>query len=258
MKYFSNLYIWLLASSALLSCGQISKTESNPILDQQKTIENYSNKMKVEIWSDVVCPFCYIGKRRFEAALNKFAHANEVEIVWKSYQLNPNQVSDTNKSAIQSLAEAKGISLAEAQRLTDYVTEMALTVGLNYNFEKTVVANTYRAHQFTHFAKAQGKQNEAEEVLFDAYFIEGLNIDDKNVLAELAEKIGLDGRTLLIAIENGTYSDAVNQDFYEARQVGVQGVPFFFIDGKYAISGAQESSTFLKTLEKAHKEFSKK
>jgi predicted DsbA family dithiol-disulfide isomerase len=214
--------------------------------------------MKVEIWSDVVCPFCYIGKRKFEVALNKFAHANDVEIVWKSYQLNPNQITDANKSAVQSLAESKGISLFEAQRLTDYVTEMALTVGLKYNFEKTVVANTYRAHQFTHFAQAQGKQSEAEEVLFSAYFIEGLNIDDNNVLAELAEKIGIDSKMMLSAIENGTYADAVNQDIYESRQVGVQGVPFFLIDGKYAISGAQESSTFLKTLEKAQKEFSKK
>jgi predicted DsbA family dithiol-disulfide isomerase len=251
----------ILLSSAffiLSSCAQMNKNQAQQE-DKNSTIqENKSNKMKVEIWSDLVCPFCYIGKRRFESALNQFAHANDVEVVWKSYQLNPNQVSDANKSAVQSLAESKGISLAEAQRLSDYVTEMALSVGLKYNFDKTLVANTLRAHQFTHFAKAKGKQNEAEEVLFNAYFIEGLNIDDINILAQLAEKIGLESVALISAIENGTYKDAVSQDIYEARQVGVQGVPFFLIDGKYAVSGAQESSTFLKTLEKAYKEFSKK
>lgn len=242
----------------LSSCAQMNKQEAQQEDKNSPIQENKPNKMKVEIWSDVVCPFCYIGKRRFEAALNEFAHADDIEIVWKSYQLNPNQISDANKSAVQSLAESKGISLAEAQRLTEYVTDMAKTVGLQYNFDKTVVANTFRAHQFTHFAKSKGKQNEAEEILFHAYFIEGLNIDDLGVLAQLADKIGLDTAELRTAIENGTYKDAVSQDMYEARQVGVQGVPFFLIDGKYAISGAQESSTFLKTLEKAHKEFSKK
>lgn len=253
-------FVMLLSSAMLVmtSCAQMNKNKSKQESENSPIQENKSNKMKVEIWSDVVCPFCYIGKRRFENALSQFAYAGDIEIVWKSYQLNPNQVSDANKSAVQSLAESKGISLAEAQRLSDYVAEMALTVGLKYNFDKTVVANTFRAHQFTHFAKVEGKQNEAEEVLFHAYFIEGLNIDDVNILAQLAEKIGLESASLIAAIENGTYKDAVSQDIYEARQVGVQGVPFFLIDGKYAVSGAQESSTFLKTLEKAHKEFSKK
>jgi protein disulfide-isomerase len=248
--YFGFLFV-------ILACGQMHNADSKNNVAQTTPVENKQEKMKIEIWSDVVCPFCYIGKRRFEAALNQFAHTKDLEIVWKSYQLNPNQVSDPNKSAVQSLAESKGISLAEAQRLTAYVTDMAKTVGLHYNFDKTVVANTFRAHQFTHFAKSKGKQNEAEEILFHAYFIEGLNIDDLDVLAQLADKIDLDSTALRTAIENGTYKDAVVHDFYEARQVGVQGVPFFLIDGKYAVSGAQESSTFLKTLEKAYNDFSK-
>lgn len=239
----------------LTSCGQLEKKSVNT---ETTNNENINEKMKIEIWSDVVCPFCYIGKRRFEQALAQFPHADQVDIIWKSFQLNPSQISDANKSAVQSLAESKGISLAEAQRLTDYVTEMARSVGLTYDFDKTVVANTFKAHQFTHFAKVHGKQLEAEEVLFSAYFIEGLNIDDVDVLAQLASKIGLKGEELVSAIENGTYSDAVAQDLYEARQVGVQGVPFFLIDGKYVVSGAQESSTFLKTLDKAFKEHQKK
>ena len=247
----------LFFSLLISACGQINKTETSLQIEETEKNENLRNKMKVEIWSDVVCPFCYIGKRRFETALTQFAHSSELEIVWKSYQLNPSQVSDPNKSAVQSLAESKGISLAEAQRLTEYVTDMAKTVGLHYNFDKTVVANTFRAHQFTHFAKTQGKQNEAEEILFHAYFIEGLNIDNIDILAQLADKIGLDSTALRTTIENGPYEDAVVHDFYEARQVGVQGVPFFLIDGKYAVSGAQESTTFLKTLEKAYKDFSK-
>lgn len=250
----------ILLSSVLFilsSCAQMNKNKAQQNDENLPIQENKPNKMKVEIWSDVVCPFCYIGKRRFEAALNQFEHTKDLEIIWKSYQLNPNQVSDPNKSAVQSLAESKGISLAEAQRLTEYVTDMAKTVGLQYNFDKTVVANTFKAHQFTHFAKSQGKQNEAEEVLFQAYFIDGLNIDDLDVLAQLADKIGLDSNDLRASIENGTYKDAVVHDFYQARQVGVQGVPFFLIDGKYAVSGAQESATFLKIIEKAFKEFSK-
>lgn len=241
----------------LMSCGQLSRKSKGEELSEIPQ-ENKTNKMKVEIWSDVVCPFCYIGKRRFEQAVNQFAHADQLEIVWKSFQLNPAQISDINKSAVQSLAESKGISLVEAQRMTEYVTDMARSVGLSYNFDKTVVANTFRAHQFTHFAKAHNKQNEAEEALFQAYFTDGLNIDNVDVLAQLADQIGLNTEQFLNAIENGTYVDAVSQDLYEARQVGVQGVPFFLIDGKYAVSGAQESSTFLKTLDKAYKEHQKK
>jgi len=240
------------------SCGQLTKKEATDQREKKPLQENNSDKMKIEIWSDVVCPFCYIGKRKFENALAQFAHTDQLEIVWKSFQLNPDQISDPNKSAVQSLVESKGISLQEAQGLTDYVTNMAKSVGLHYNFEKTVVANTFRAHEFTHFAKSLGKQNEAEEALFYAYFIDGQNIDDIAILKQLAENLGLESDLLQEALENGTYKDAVSRDIYEARQVGVQGVPFFLIDGKYALSGAQESSTFLKALDKAFNSFSKK
>jgi uncharacterized lipoprotein NlpE involved in copper resistance len=156
----------------LLSCGNRSNQEVITIQPLAgKEIKN--TKMTVEIWSDVVCPFCYIGKRKFETALQQFAHRDQVEIIWKSYQLNPDLKTDPSKNAIQSLAESKGISLKEARNMAQYVTDMAKSVGLTYDFEKALAVNTLNAHRFTHLAKTLRKQNEAEEGLLDAYFVLG-------------------------------------------------------------------------------------
>lgn len=208
--------------------------------------------LQVEIWSDIMCPFCYIGKRKFEAALSQFVGKDDVEITWKSYQLSPDMVTDPSKNINQYLAEHRGISLQEAARMNAYVTDMAAKEGLTYNFDKTVVANSFKAHQFAHFAKQFGKQDEAEEKLFLAYFTEGKNMDDDTVLIQLATELGLDTEALKAALENETYADEVIGDIKEAEQIGVRGVPFFVFDRKYAVSGAQDSKLFLQTLEKAH------
>ena len=210
--------------------------------------------MKVEIWSDVMCPFCYIGKRKFETALAQFENRDELEIIWKSYQLSPDMITDSTKNINQYLSEHKGISLQEAARMNAYVTNMAAKEGLTYNFDKTVVANSFKAHQFAHFAKQYGKQDEAEEKLFVAYFTEGKNMDDDAVLIQLGAEIGLDTTALKTALENGMYTDDVLADIKEAEEIGVRGVPFFVFDRKYAVSGAQDSKVFLQTLEKAYKE----
>lgn len=220
-------------------------------------IEIKSSTMTVEIWSDFACPFCYIGKRKFESALAKFKFDGEIDIVWKSYQLNPDQITNPEKNAIQSLAEAKGISFEEANNMSNYVTDMAKTVGLNYDFQKTVTANTRNAHRLSHLAKTIGKQQEAEELLFEAYFLNGKNIADIKVLQEIGEKIGLDANRIAKMLESNEFNDAVDTDIYESRQLGVQGVPFFVINKKYGISGAQDSEVFLKTLEKARAELNK-
>jgi predicted DsbA family dithiol-disulfide isomerase len=210
------------------------------------------NKIKVEIWSDVMCPFCYIGKRKFEAALEQFPQKDNVEITWKSFQLSPDMQTDPSKNINQFLAAHKGISVQEAKAMNDRVTAMAASVGLKYDFDKAVVANSFKAHCFTHFAKENGKQLEAEEALFKAYFTEGKNIDDNAVLTGLGESIGLDPEALKAVLENGMYSDEVISDIREAGQIGVRGVPFFVFDRKYAVSGAQDSNTFLEVLQKVY------
>lgn len=217
--------------------------------------EQKNNKMTVEIWSDVVCPFCYIGKRKFENALAQFANRDDIQVVWKSYQLNPNQKTDASKNAIQSLSESKGISLQEARSMSEYVTEMAKTVGLTYNFEKTVTVNTRNSHRFTHLAKTFGKQNEAEELLFDAYFVKGKNIDDLAVLQELGKSLNINPERVAEMYNSTEFDEQVEKDIYESRQIGVQGVPFFVFNNKYGVSGAQDSEVFLKTMQKAYAEF---
>lgn len=205
--------------------------------------------LKVEIWSDVMCPFCYIGKRRLEQALDQFEHANRVQITWKSFQLNPAMETNPDKTIHEYLSEDKGVSLNEARQMNSYVTDMASKVGLLYDLDHAVVANSFDAHRFTHFAKARGKQLEAEEVLFKAYFTQGKNTADHSVLMDLGTSIGLDRAELKSVLESDQFAADVRSDVAEAQQIGVRGVPFFVFDRKYAVSGAQEIKVFLDTLE---------
>lgn len=213
--------------------------------------------MKVEIWSDVICPFCYIGKAKFETALTEFADKNHVEIEWKSFQLMPDLETQVGRTIHEVLAEKKRISLEEAKNLNGYATEMAKGVGLHYDFDKAVPANTMRAHQFLHFAKVSGKGNEAEELLFKAYFTDGKNIDDIETLAVLGQTIGLDATVLRKALKNETYLQTVKDDIKEAREIGATGVPFFVFNRKYAVSGAQDPKVFLDVLQKSFAEWRK-
>jgi len=207
--------------------------------------------MKVEIWSDVMCPFCYIGKRRFENALAQFENKDEVEIVWRSFQLNPTLQTDPSKNTIEHLAESKGWDMDYTRKTTDYVVNMAKELGLNYDFEKAIVANSFKAHRLLHLAKQNQVQNECEEKLFEAYFIHGKNIDYKNVLLELGLSLGIDLDSILDMLSSDAFASDVESDIYQAQQIEVQGVPFFVFDNKYAISGAQQSETFLAALYKA-------
>jgi len=162
--------------------------------------------MKVEIWSDVMCPFCYIGKRRFENALQELPFKGEIEIEWKSFQLDPTMKSEPGKNIHQYLAERKGFSVQKAKELNDHVTGMAAAEGLTYDFDKAVVANSFDAHRFSHFAAKQGKGDAAEESLFKAYFTEGKNIADRDTLVQLGTAIGLDATGLQQALEENTYA----------------------------------------------------
>ncbi|SEO70177.1 Predicted dithiol-disulfide isomerase, DsbA family [Mucilaginibacter gossypiicola] len=207
--------------------------------------------MKVEIWSDVMCPFCYIGKRRFEEALAGFEGKEQIEIEWKSFQLNPDLKTNPDISINQYLADIKGWTLEHAEQMNDHVTQMAAQAGLTYNFSKSIVANSFNAHRLAHLAKKHGLGDAAEEALFRAYFTEGRNIDDTQTLIELGLAIGLNADEIKQTLESGTYADDVKHDIAEAQYLGVRGVPFFVMNRKYAVSGAQDVAVFNDTLVKA-------
>lgn len=210
------------------------------------------NKLKIEIWSDIMCPFCYIGKRKFEAALADFKHASELEIIWKSYQLSPDMKTIPGKSIHQYLSEHKRISLSEATAMNNQVAGWARQVGLQYNFDIAIPANTFMAHRFSHLALKYGLQNEAEEKLFCSYFTEGKNIDDVGTLTQIGTEIGMEAGTVKKVLESEEYAEAVRNDIQEAINLGLRGVPFFVFNRKFAVSGAQDSKVFLNTLEKAY------
>lgn len=212
--------------------------------------------MKIEIWSDVACPFCYIGKRKFESALAQFENRDQLEIVWKSFQLDPTPQSElpTDMDMYQYLANRKGISYRESKKMHDNVAKMAKEVGLHYDFDKAKMSNTFDASRLIHFAAQFGKQNEAKEKLFIAHFIDGLDVANLDVLTQIAVEIGLDGKAVLAMLNSEDLKKEVEADIAEARTVGVSGVPFFVFDRKYAVSGAQDPSVFLETMQQAFQE----
>lgn len=213
--------------------------------------------MKIEIWSDVVCPFCYIGKRKLEKALDKFPYKDKIDIEWKSFQLNPDQVTDPSLSTLQHLSQSKGWSMEQTREITSNVVNMAAAQGLDFDFDKAVVANTKNAHRLIHMAKTIGKGGEMKERLLQAYFSEGKNVDDATTLVSLGKEIGLEESTIKAMLESNQYEEAVDQDIYESRQLGVRGVPFFVLDRKFGISGVQADEVFDQTLEKAWAEYAK-
>jgi len=210
--------------------------------------------MKIEIWSDVVCPFCYIGKRKFESALAQFENSNKIEVTWKSFQLDPNTKFKEGNTIYDNLADSKGWTVDYAKNVTKQVVEMAKAEGLEFNFDKAIPANTFNAHRLIHLAANHKLQEQAEEALFKAYFIEGKNVEDTQTLISIGLLIGLSQDDLKKLFAGEAYTNDVENDIYEARQVGVKGVPFFVVDRKYAISGAQPVDVFLKTMERAWSE----
>jgi len=224
-------------------------------------IDNMStdNKMKVEVWSDIMCPFCYIGKRNYEKAVEQFAAKEDIELVWKSYQLDPEIPTEGSKDMdiYEYLSSRKGISKPQVQAMHAQVTEMAKNAGLDYHLEKSVMANSFKAHRVVAFAKEKGLGDLAEERLFNATFIAGRDFGDTEVLKEIGGEIGLSADDVDEALTNDLYAYQVNSDINEAREIGVTGVPFFVFDRKYAVSGAQAPQSFLQTLEKAHEEWAK-
>lgn len=210
--------------------------------------------MKVAIWSDIVCPFCYIGKRKFEKALASFAQREKVTIEWHSFQLDPGMEPVKGKSVHQYLAERKGVSLEKGKEMNAYMSGIAREVGLAYDFDKAIITNTLAAHRLLHYAKEKGLQSETKEALFAAYYTEGKDIGDVDTLVQLAESIGLPGEATRAVLVSDAYTTEVRQDQERAAQIGVQGVPFFVFNNKYAVSGAQPPEVFAEVLEKVWEE----
>ncbi len=219
------------------------------------TIE--SHRMKVEVWSDIMCPFCYIGKRNYETALNQFKDKNLVEIEWHSFQLDPTIPVNNEKkvNVYQYLAEAKGMSYEYSKKLHEKLIQTARDAGLEYNFDKAIVANSFDAHKMIQLAKTKKLGDAAEEILFRAYFTEGRDFGDTDTLISLGKDIGLQENEIRDALKSDEYAQKVEQDIQEANDIGVSGVPFFVFNRKYAIAGAQPPEYFLQTLQKSFEEW---
>lgn len=211
-------------------------------------------KMKVEIWSDVVCPFCYIGKRHFEQALEKLEDAAQIEVIWKSFQLDPTTKSRPDVAVIDDLAERKGWTREYAENAQNQVVQMAKSAGLDYRLDKAIVANTLNAHRVLQWAKTQGLGGEMKEALLDAYFTQGKNIDNWQMLADLAQFVGGNSAEVLKLSEGNDFQKEVEQDIQEAQTLGIRGVPFLVIDRKYGISGAQPIDHIYSALNQALEE----
>ncbi|WP_120521153.1 DsbA family oxidoreductase [Arthrobacter celericrescens] len=210
--------------------------------------------MKIEIWSDVACPWCYIGKRRFESALAGFPHRDSVEVQWRSYQLDPGIPEHYDGTELDYLSKRKGLAPEQVSRMFEHVAEQAKGEGLNYRFDAVVVANSFAAHRLIHLAAAHGKQDAAKERLLSDHFEHGKDIGNKEYLTGLGLELGLPADGIAELFEGDKYAEDVRRDIAEARAIGVTGVPFFVIDRKYGLSGAQPAEVFTQALAQAWQE----
>lgn len=207
-------------------------------------------QLQIEIWSDIMCPFCYIGKRRLEAAIERLDPKPNLKIQWRSFQLNPNLVDRPEKDMYTYLAELKGQSLEWSIQMHNQLTETARELGLDYRFDLAKIANSLDAHRIIQLAKTLSLDNEMEVRLFYAYFTEGAWISDPAVLIRLASDIGIPEIEAKKVLEEKLFREAIEQDLEEGMQLGVRGVPFFVFNRKYAISGAQTTEHFVQVLKK--------
>lgn len=210
--------------------------------------------MKIDIWSDFVCPFCYIGKRRLEKALDNFKHSDEVEVIYHSYQLDPYAEKGTGENMYQSLANKYNVSYEEAVDMSSNVVEQAKMTGLEYNLDSAIQTNTYEALMLTYFAREKGKEKEYIERVMKAYFTDSLDIGSYEVLMSLGEEVGLNKDEILAVLKEDRYRSEFTNDIMLASNYEISAVPFFIINEKYAISGAQPMNSILKVLEQVYNE----
>jgi len=204
--------------------------------------------MQVEIWSDVICPWCYIGKRRFETALAQFAHRDRISVIWRSFELDPKAPRHYPGNLNERLAKKYGVSLQQAAAMNTRITEVAKEVGLAYRLEQARPGNTFDAHRLLHFATAQARDKDAGERIMHGYFCEGLAVGDRAALTRLAPQFGITEDAALTMLKSDDYGAAVRYDETRAAQLGITGVPFFVFAEKYAVSGAQPIEVFAEAL----------
>jgi predicted DsbA family dithiol-disulfide isomerase len=207
--------------------------------------------MKIEIWSDVVCPWCYIGKRNLEVALTGFEHADQVEIEWRSYELDPTTPRRVELSMDEVLSRKYGMSQEEAVAANQRMTELAATVGLDYHLDRVQIGNTFDAHRLIHLAAAEGRGGAMKERLLRAYFTEGRAVSDPATLTELATEVGLDPDRVAAVLEGDEFADEVRADETRAMELGSTGVPFFVFDERLGVPGAQPPDVLLRLLQRA-------
>lgn len=205
--------------------------------------------MKVEFWSDIVCPWCYIGKRRFEKALSQFEHQDQVEVTWRSFELDPSSAL-IGEDIVESLTKKFGRSTSEVKQMTAQITALAAQDGLEYRFDLMKSGNSFDAHRLLHLSVEQGLHKNFNELLYKSYFTEGMLIGDIDSLKKIAAEAGLDSSEVNRVLESDAYADKVRDDEARASSLKVSGVPFVLVDEKYAISGAQSADVFLETLRK--------
>lgn len=208
-----------------------------------------NSPITVDVWSDVMCPFCWMGDRHLELALEEFSHRDDVKITYHSYQLMPDYPENSPLPSAEAVAKQKGMPVEQFKQMNDGVAQRGAEVGLDYNFDQALTVNSRRAHRLSHFAEQQGVQHELMQNLFKAYFTDGKNVEDREVLADLAAEVGLDRDEALAKMDNEELDHAVQADINQASQIGVQGVPFFVFNNKYAVSGAQPQQVFQQALE---------
>ncbi|MFO1442557.1 DsbA family oxidoreductase [Bacillus sp. Bva_UNVM-123] len=211
--------------------------------------------MKIEVWSDFVCPFCYIGKRRLEMALAQFPHREQVEVEYKAFELDPNSPEYNGKSIHEILAVKYGMSIEQAKQANEGVGKQAESVGLTFNFDEMKPGNTFKAHRLAKFAKTKGKEREITEKLLHGYFTDSIDLGDDDTLANIAHSVGMEREEALTIIQDeNAYANDVRIDEAIAKQYGISGVPYFIINQKYAISGAQPTDKFANALQKVWEE----
>ncbi|WP_060872448.1 DsbA family oxidoreductase [Myroides odoratus] len=211
--------------------------------------------MKVEIWSDVMCPFCYVGKKHFENALAQLPFKDKIEVEWKSFQLDPTlPVEGASQSTLDYLVNRKGMPKEQIEGMMHHLDQSGAAVGIEFRQDIAIPVNTFRAHRLIHFAQSKGKGNEMEEALFFAHFTAGKNVGNLEVLTDLAMSIGLNKDEVVALLQSEEQTQEVKNDIEEAQALGISGVPFFVVDRKYGISGAQPIDTFAEALTQAYEE----
>jgi predicted DsbA family dithiol-disulfide isomerase len=210
--------------------------------------------MQVEIWSDVKCPWCLVGKRRFEKALADFPHRDQVEVIWKSFQLDPGLPEHYDGTEQQYLAERKGIAPEQVRQMWDHIAAQGAGEGITFDFDAVVVGNSFTAHRFLHLAKSRGLGIEAKEALMMAHFEQGKDTGSTEFLVSLGSSLGMDPEEIRGVLASDAFAEDVKRDIAEAAALGVSGVPFFVLDRKYGVSGAQPAEVFTEALNQAWRE----